>query len=475
MLVFVSCISHILLAPIPVAIYHAFDERFKAIEQKLDEIKKYGFSHIQTSPVNYPNGPWEWDNSSWWMAYQPVKYEIGGRYGNEDDFRRLVSSAQKQNLKIIVDIVFNHVGSVYSNEKGAYLSEGDWRDADRQRREGSSYLWDKYLGIVIDKYRKMINYHYQDWGFDRPEHYRFFVGSYAPWWGSCPSLNLENQYVRDVQKAYLDKLIDIGVEGFRFDALEYIPESAWYDYVHHIGWRKWGSEYVYGELTLGNPKDQQRFLRDNAHATDFAFYHNLRRVFSYGGKLSDLIVPETNGDAYSVTFAETHDTYEDRKQGKKGISLGGDDRDRILATMFVLARKHGVPLIVNTLFHVDPVRIGNALFFRNKMIQHGAPVEFIETASDACVDHPSELNRSKDLFILRRGNLGFMILNRSNLEIDAWFGFNEPYGEMKGRTYKKVGVGEQYTVKIDSNNRTQSKIKISPRDVVFYILEDIYY
>ncbi len=108
-------------------IYHAFDEQFSSILGKLDELKASGFTHIQVSPIQENTSK----GDDGWRAYQPLDYTIdGGKYGNEAVFRDLVSTIHAKGMKVIVDVVFGHVGSLPGADKYK------WLEATRKKCEG---------------------------------------------------------------------------------------------------------------------------------------------------------------------------------------------------------------------------------------------------------------------------------------------------------------------------------------------------
>lgn len=122
------------------------------------EIKELGFTHIQVSPIqncrnvigdalmkkkNMIKDKW-----IWWLAYQPKSFKIGNKYGTEDDFKKLINFAESHNIKIIVDIVINHLQASILFEYAIWniiliLSQFDEKEDDTENT-----MWD-----IINKFR----------------------------------------------------------------------------------------------------------------------------------------------------------------------------------------------------------------------------------------------------------------------------------------------------------------------------------
>jgi 1,4-alpha-glucan branching enzyme len=45
----------------------------------------------------------------WWTDYQPVSYKIYSKRGNRAQFQSMVEDCHKAGLKVIVDVIFNHM------------------------------------------------------------------------------------------------------------------------------------------------------------------------------------------------------------------------------------------------------------------------------------------------------------------------------------------------------------------------------
>ena len=52
--------------------------------------------------------------------------------------------------------------------------------------------------------------------------------------GALPDLNQDNSTVKQVQKAHLQKLLDLGIDGFRFDAAKHMSPEAVQEYISYI-------------------------------------------------------------------------------------------------------------------------------------------------------------------------------------------------------------------------------------------------
>lgn len=196
-------------------ILHAWNWSYKDIEKNLDKIAYAGFSAVQTSPVQQPKGYSDTDSaisSSWWKLYQPISFSIGNAWlGTKAELKSLCQKAEDYNIKIIVDIVANHMANV-----------------------------DGYNGISqeIEKYEPKIyqnrNYYFRPY---KDENNINFSASDASVKNVCqgslgglPDLNTNDSYIQERVLSLLKECIDCGVDGFRFDAAKHIETSEDGDY-----------------------------------------------------------------------------------------------------------------------------------------------------------------------------------------------------------------------------------------------------
>ncbi|MBQ3356598.1 MAG: hypothetical protein IJG45_05720 [Oscillospiraceae bacterium] len=133
-------------------------------------------------------------------------YEIDPSFGTTEDLQALVEACHSRNVKLILDLPINHTGQLHQ-----------WfGNFTRAHREGNtSDPWYDF-------------YCYYREGESAPAGRRFAPLSGTGDWYECnfsddmPELNFDSQAVRqavlDVAKYYLD----LGVDGFRFDAAKYI-------------------------------------------------------------------------------------------------------------------------------------------------------------------------------------------------------------------------------------------------------------
>jgi maltooligosyltrehalose trehalohydrolase len=77
---------------------------FAALEQELPELRRLGVTAIELLPVAECPGRWNW-------GYDGVDlFAPNHNYGRPDDLRRLVNSAHRLGLGVILDVVYNHFG-----------------------------------------------------------------------------------------------------------------------------------------------------------------------------------------------------------------------------------------------------------------------------------------------------------------------------------------------------------------------------
>lgn len=117
----------------PDGVYRANDfygGNIKGIISKLDYLKSLGVGAIYLSPVFESHSNHRYDTADY-MKIDPL-------FGTEKEFKELVKEAEKADIGIILDGVFNHTGadSIYFNKFGHYPGLGAY-----QSKESPYYEW----------------------------------------------------------------------------------------------------------------------------------------------------------------------------------------------------------------------------------------------------------------------------------------------------------------------------------------------
>ncbi|TQS26950.1 maltose alpha-D-glucosyltransferase [Microbispora sp. KK1-11] len=134
-------------------------------------------------------------------------------FGDLGDFIRLVDEAHKRGIRVIADLVMNHTSDQHP-----------WFQASRNDPEGpygDFYVWSDTDEEYKDARIIFIDTEASNWTFDpvRGQYYwhRFFHHQ--------PDLNFENPDVQDAMMEVIRFWLDLGIDGFRLDAIPYLFEQ----------------------------------------------------------------------------------------------------------------------------------------------------------------------------------------------------------------------------------------------------------
>ena len=193
-------------------ILHAFCWTFNDIKHNLPYIANAGFKSVQTSPVQTPKG----NGSSWWAFYQPLSFSIAeeSTLGTKAELVSLCEEAEKYNISIIVDVVFNHMAST---------------DNEALEPDGTPTV-----SPLVENYEPEIYALRNDATNPTFHHNKNAKGSgsetqyYA--FSVLPDLNTAHPLVQERALDFLKECIDAGVDGFRFDAAKHIETPDDPDY-----------------------------------------------------------------------------------------------------------------------------------------------------------------------------------------------------------------------------------------------------
>ncbi|MFQ5409245.1 MAG: maltose alpha-D-glucosyltransferase, partial [Anaerolineales bacterium] len=178
---------------------------FQGLLQKLDYIEALGVDAIWLQPV-YPS-PLRDD------GYDIADYyDIHPDYGTLDDFRALVDAVHARGMRIITDLVLNHTSDQHPWFQAAR--------ADRSSPYRDYYVWSDAADEYSDARIIFLDSETSNWTWDEQAGQYYWHRFYA----SQPDLNFDNPAVRAEMIAIARFWLDLGVDGFRADAVPYLFE-----------------------------------------------------------------------------------------------------------------------------------------------------------------------------------------------------------------------------------------------------------
>jgi len=140
-------------------------------------------------------------------------YDIHPDYGTVEDFRAFVDAAHQRQIRVIADLVMNHTSSDHPWFQEARSSP------DSPKRDW--YVWSDSDDGYPDARVIFVDSEPSNWTWDplAGQYYwhRFFSHQ--------PDLNYENPEVQDEMLRVLRFWFDLGIDGFRLDAVPYLYEE----------------------------------------------------------------------------------------------------------------------------------------------------------------------------------------------------------------------------------------------------------
>lgn len=381
---------------------HAFNWSYNTIKENLPAIAAAGYTTVQTSPVQQPK---DYSTSGdvtgqWWKLYQPISFHIAEKswLGTKDDLKSLCDEADKYGIKIICDIVSNHIAN-----------------ADEARPETVSNQVKKY---EPEFYKKRRTYTRTYKGDANDSSVQAVVQGHV---SKCPDLVTNDTAVQGYIINLLKECIDCGVDGFRFDAAKHIETEDDGEYASDY-WKnittsassyytqKTGDDlYIYGEILNNCGADRSyssytKYINVTDNKTGDAVLYNVTK-----GKASTATNAKyKSGVAASnaVLWAESHDTYEG-SSGSSGFSNTADvsDENVVKAWAIVASRKDSTALFF--------ARPGTALMgnISTDSTYKSTAVSEINKFHNLFVGQSEKLGSSGDIAYVARGTSGIVLSN----------------------------------------------------------------
>ncbi len=179
---------------------------FAGLKQHLDHVQSLGVNTIWLLPF-YPS-PLRDD------GYDVADYEdVHPNYGTLDDFRDFVTEAHRRGLRVITELVMNHTSDQHP-----------WFQAARKAPKGSPerdfYVWTDDPKLYTGTRIIFTDTEKSNWTFDEVAGQYFWHRFFS----HQPDLNFDNPAVIEAMLKTMAYWLDMGVDGFRLDAIPYLIE-----------------------------------------------------------------------------------------------------------------------------------------------------------------------------------------------------------------------------------------------------------
>ena len=179
---------------------------FQGLTEKLDYLESLGVTCLWLLPF-FPS-PLRDD------GYDIADYrDVHPSYGTLEDFRRLLEEAHRRDLAVLVELVINH-----TSDRHAWFQRA--RRAPAGSPERDYYVWSdsdrKFAGVRII----FTDTERSNWTWD-PEAGAFY---WHRFFSHQPDLNFDNPRVVEEIESVMRFWLDMGVDGFRLDAIPYLVE-----------------------------------------------------------------------------------------------------------------------------------------------------------------------------------------------------------------------------------------------------------
>lgn len=368
-------------------IYHAFDETYKDIINKLEQLKECGYGQIQISPPQKsritvphdakPGTPTD-HKDIWWLRYQPVEHTIGNVYGTREELIELTTLAHNNNMKIIADLALNFMSALNG------VGRNEWKRANaNQQKKYLQNLNTAYPPFTLDDYyprSKMVN------------------GKFQMLWfgGELPALRTDTPKVQNIQFKFMQDLVNCGVDGFRYDAIKYMEPTVLKIYLD-----KFPNTWVYVETMERYDLCKIKKYTSMTNIEDFTWTQWMIDALETKNDVTLLTGAESYIRKQDVIFSLNHDTF--NKHLKPWFN---NNKNVYLATGFILSIRNGIPLILNAM--------------NNKFIKTGVKFRQLMEHKTDCDStfpavRPEKLKNT--VLVVERNNYGFYVMNNDNKDV----------------------------------------------------------
>lgn len=315
----------------------AFQQTWNTIAKECTETYgPEGVGYVEVSPPQESI-----QGTQWWTSYQPVSYKLDSKLGTEAEFASMIKQCSAAGVNVIADVVLNQT-------TGSDVAKGEQAGVAGSKYNGST---GDYPGFATKQYPDGItaaDFHSCDKNISNYTNQQEVQECRL---SSMWDFNSENEKVQDIQSDYLVKLWNLGVRGFRMDAVKHIHTDSMKAIKEKFS-KKIGqnaNDIYWIQEVIGNSSEaagiQPGNYVQNGTVTEFGFKSEMNQYFKdkvaklkgLNERLSkDLASKDAN------VFVTNWDTA--RNQGALTYKDGAKYQ---LANAFMLAYDYGTPRLLS--------------------------------------------------------------------------------------------------------------------------------
>ncbi|MDR0832456.1 MAG: hypothetical protein LBM99_06125, partial [Bacillales bacterium] len=149
-------------------------------------------------------------------------YKIDSKFGTEEDYLELLTTAHSKGIKIVMDFVVNH-----TSKNNIWFKKSQRASVEDNKEYRNMYHW-RFKGDLVPKCT-VFGEEYATWGMVKVENhsdwYRDGESDYyyfAKFGSGMAELNYDSQLTRDLVVEMANYWLDFGVDGLRLDAVKHI-------------------------------------------------------------------------------------------------------------------------------------------------------------------------------------------------------------------------------------------------------------
>lgn len=290
------------------SIFHRHGGDLKGVENNLDYLTDLGVTAIWLNPVLENNMPERSEH-----GYAATNhYFVDKRLGGDEAYRELAETMHSKGLKLIQDVVYNHVGTEHFLFKD--LPDSTWFN-----------FWPEYTNT---SYRDQV---WMDTYVSEIDKKKMSDGWFVP---SMPDVNQRNPYFANylIQHA-LWYTEEYGVDGWRIDTYPY-NDLEFMNRCNEILLREYPGIFIFGETWVHGVPNQAFFMRNNLN---LPFKSNLPSTTDFQlalyGILSALTQPTGWMEGVNRLYATAAQDFVYQQPNLNVIFLDNHDKSRIFSEL----------------------------------------------------------------------------------------------------------------------------------------------